>query len=361
MASVLPQVAGMMARISNRYDKDGLPLEVTREDGTTQRAEYDAAGRLVRAVSQASDVSFVYKDKTGQLERIEELDGRSLDIQWEGPLLRAVSWTGVVAARMELEYDSTGLPTSQTLEQGPPLAFEYDADALPTRVGELELGWADELTRLDTIRAGTCERTLAYDPDGMPDTLAESCDGAPRWSEALEYDALARISAVDERILNTSARRAFTYDDAGRLEAVRRDNAIVASYAYDAHDNRLSRTPASGPAEFGEYDDQDKLVSYGGRDYTHDARGRVTSWTAGGAQTTQLEWDDDDRLASLTLPNGQKLAYTFDVSGRRATLSIDGTIQHKLLSNGLQLLAQQDANGQLTQRYIVPPMRRKPL
>jgi YD repeat-containing protein len=120
MASVLPQVAGMMARISNRYDKDGLPLEVTREDGTTQRAEYDAAGRLVRAVSQASDVSFVYKDKTGQLERIEELDGRSLDIQWEGPLLRAVSWTGVVAARMELKYDSTGLPTSQTLEQGPP-------------------------------------------------------------------------------------------------------------------------------------------------------------------------------------------------------------------------------------------------
>jgi YD repeat-containing protein len=108
------------------------------------------------------------------------------------------------------------------------------------------------------------------------------------------------------------------------------------------------------------YDDQDKLLSYGGRDYTHDARGRATSRSAG-AQTTQLEWDDDDRLASLTLPNGQKLAYTFDVSGRRATLSIDGTIQHKLLSNGLQLLAQQDANGQLTQRYIVPPMRRKPL
>jgi YD repeat-containing protein len=108
------------------------------------------------------------------------------------------------------------------------------------------------------------------------------------------------------------------------------------------------------------YDDQDKLLSYGGRDYTHDARGRATSRSAG-AQTTQLEWDDDDRLASLTLPNGQKLAYIFDVSGRRATLSIDGTIQHKLLSNGLQLLAQQDANGQLTQRYIVPPMRRKPL
>jgi RHS repeat-associated protein len=99
------------------------------------------------------------------------------------------------------------------------------------------------------------------------------------------------------------------------------------------------------------YDDQDKLLSYGGRDYTHDARGRVTSWTAG-AQTTQLEWDDDDRLASLTLPNGQKLAYTFDVSGRRATLSIDGTAQHKLLFNGLQLLAQQDANGELTQRYV---------
>jgi hypothetical protein len=181
-------------------------------------------------------------------------------------------------------YINIGQLSALRLDQGPSITFEYDADGLPTRVGELELGWADELTRLDTLSAIGCERTLTYDPDGMPQGSDESCDGAPRWSETLEYDALARISAVDERILTASARRTFTYDDAGRLEVVRRNNALVATYAYDAHDNRLSRTPASGPAELGEYDDQDKLLSYGGRDYTHDARGRVTADSSPGFQ-----------------------------------------------------------------------------
>jgi RHS repeat-associated protein len=351
MASVLPQVAGMMARISNRYDKDGLPLEVTREDGTTQRAEYDAAGRLVRSISALGSWSFLYNATSGQIERVEQEGNGAVALEWEGPLLRGVEWSGAVSGRLDIDYGDIGQLSALRLDQGPSIAFEHDADGLPTRVGELELGWADELTRLDTLRAIGCERTLTYDPDGMPQGIDESCDGAPRWSETLEYDALARISAVDERILTASARRTFTYDDAGRLEAVRRNNAIVATYTYDAHDNRLSRTPASGPAELGEYDDQDKLVSYSGRDYTHDARGRVTGWSQS-AQTTSLEWDDDDRLASLTLPNGQKLAYTFDASGRRASLSLDGTPQHKLLFNGLQLIALQDPSGALTQRYV---------
>lgn len=88
-----------------------------------------------------------------------------------------------------------------------------------------------------------------------------------------------------------------------------------------------------------------------GRAYNHDGRGRVTGWSHG-AQDTTLEWDADDRLAAVTLPSGQRVSYRFDTSGRRAAVDLDGVTQNLFLFNGLQLLAQQDASGQLTQRYV---------
>ncbi len=349
LASVLPAVEGMLASLGWRYDRDGLPLEVTREDGSKSQTEYDMSGRPVRVVSEASDLQFVYKETTGQLERVEEAGGGSIDMEWEGPLLKAIAWAGIVAARMEVEYGSMGLPISQTLEQGPALAFEYDGDALPTRIGELELTWGSELARLESMRAGACERTFGYDEYGMPSLTAEGCGGA-LWSEALEYDAGGRISASEEVVDGATTRHEYTYDDAGRLAQVR-TGGVATRYEYDAHDNRTSRQTGAAQAEVGTHDAQDRLLTYAGRSYNHDGRGRVTGWSQG-TQDTTLEWDADDRLAAVTLPSGQRVSYRFDTSGRRAAVDLDGVTQNLFLFNGLQLLAQQDASGQLTQRYV---------
>jgi RHS repeat-associated protein len=55
---------------------------------------------------------------------------------------------------------------------------------------------------------------------------------------------------------------------------------------------------------------------------------------------------------ATTLPSGQRISHRFDVAGRRASVELGGITQHLLPFNGLQLIAQQNANGQLTQRYV---------
>lgn len=52
VASALPEAAGRMAKLLWRYDRDGLPVEATQEDGSKAQRVYDAAGRLER-VTQA--------------------------------------------------------------------------------------------------------------------------------------------------------------------------------------------------------------------------------------------------------------------------------------------------------------------
>lgn len=60
--------------------------------------------------------------------------------------------------------------------------------------------------------------------------------------------ALAVIAAVPVARRLEAASVAYTYDDLGRVRAVRYDNGVCVTYAYDANGNRTSQTITSGGA-----------------------------------------------------------------------------------------------------------------
>ena len=79
------------------------------------------------------------------------------------------------------------------------------------------------------------------------------------------------------------------------------------SYTYDANENRLTKT-LNGVADSYNYDNGDKLTSItsGGtmiQSFGYDAAGRTTSITTSSG-TTNLSYDYESRLTSITYPGG---------------------------------------------------------
>ena len=67
-----------------------------------------------------------------------------------------------------------------------------------------------------------------------------------------------------------------------------RGGALLASYTYDANGNRTSVTTSGGTIA-ATYDDQDRILTFGDRAYTHTAHGEV-------AELDGLERDHDAHL-----------------------------------------------------------------
>jgi RHS repeat-associated protein len=136
----------------------------------------------------------------------------------------------------------------------------------------------------------------------------------------------------------------YGYDLAGRLVTVEKGGAPSATYTYDANGNRLT--------DGATYDEEDRQLTGGGATFTYTPNGeRKTRVEAGG--TTTYGYDGRGHLTSVVLPNGKQLVYGVDASGRRVSRSEDGVVTHRwLYRNQLQPVAEVDASGEVTTRYV---------
>ena len=116
----------------------------------------------------------------------------------------------------------------------------------------------------------------------------------------------------------------FDLDAAGRVTAVHAAN-WTERYAYDAAGNQTEASwPASHPGEeatgprtyTGTH-----ITRAGNIRYEHDAQGRIVlrqkARLSRKPDTWRYEWDAEDRLASVTTPDGTVWRYQYDALGRR--------------------------------------------
>ena len=102
----------------------------------------------------------------------------------------------------------------------------------------------------------------------------------------------------------------------------------------------------------GTYDDQDRLLNYGGNTYQYTVNGELKSKT-NAEGTTVYDYDVLGNLRAVTLPDGTKIEYVIDGLNRRIGKKVNGVlVQGFLYQDQLNPVAELDGNNNVVARFV---------
>ncbi|MGW8948816.1 DUF6531 domain-containing protein [Streptomyces sp. NPDC055709] len=292
-----------------RFERDAAGRVITKDaEGAVTRFTYDIHGHLARAVGPDAELTFI-RDSSGRILR-EICNGREL--------------TNV--------YDETGRRVSRTTPTGAVSTWSFPADlhAELNASGHQVVFEFDESGRESARRIGDALAIEhAYDAAGrLTDQRVRAADDRTLQHRSYTYRADGHLTAVDDQL---GGRRQLDLTREGRVRGVTADNWSE-RYAYDEAGNQTAATtPGNGDADGSREYTGTRITRAGRVRYEHDAQGRVVlrqkARLSRKPDTWHYGWDAEDRLVSVTTPDGMRWRYLYDALGRRVAkqrLSTDG-------------------------------------
>ncbi len=311
------------------YDAHSRIVSRQRADGRTVRYGYDATGRIASVDDGQFPIRYEY-DAADRLARIEQ-----------PALKRTLTFTHDALGRRVKTVDSTGQETG----------YEYD-----------------EYGRLALLRATPGgEVKFAYDEAGRLKSAAYPNGITGVWS----YDASGRITGIACRDAGKRDVAVWTYEyDAAGNRTSARTGGAATSYAYDPAGQLLSEDAGGGKAVRYEYgpggnrvktiragatiasrcDAAGRLVESGGETFSYDANGNLSE-RRDAKSVTRYEYDADDQLVKVTLPDGKAVEYGYAPTGERVWRR-DAAGRVWSLWDGANLAGELDENLKPLAHYI---------
>jgi RHS repeat-associated protein len=164
--------------------------------------------------------------------------------------------------------------------------------------------WRDTLNRVRSERGATDSlRVRRYAYDRLSRLIADSAGSYPNCSADSIAGETCLITSVDS----------------------------VHAYGFDALGNRTDQS--------GSYDTLDRIQSFAGYSFEHDADGNVTRRNGSG-QDVRFFWSAEGRLDSVNVVSGTRTWYQYDAAGRLARRSVNGSLDRLFVWQGDQLLAE---------------------
>ncbi len=296
------------------FERDELGRAVRKDAaGQVTTYAYDMTDQLAQATGPDGTTLTLLRDRFGRV-RSETVDGRQLTYTYD-ELSRRTGRTTPTGATTTWSYDAAGRRTGM-VASGRAIDFTYDVAGreLARHIG-------------DTV-------TLEHDFDELGRLTTQSVRGAGDHTvqhRTYTYRADGSLTGIDDLLSGT---RRFDLDAVGRVTAVHAAN-WTETYAYDSAGNQTSASwPSSHPG--GEATGTrvyvgTRITHAGSVRYEHDALGRITlrqkTRLSRKPDTWRYEWDTEDRLTSVTTPDGTRWRYTYDPLGRRTAklrLAADG-------------------------------------
>ncbi|MFJ8599708.1 DUF6531 domain-containing protein [Streptomyces shenzhenensis] len=286
--------------VTYAYDSSGR-LSAKSVDGAVTGYEYDSVGRRLRATGPDSTVTWE-RDANGR-PVAETVNGTTLSFGYDAAG-RRTERTTPTGARTRYGHDAAGRTTS-LVASGHPLALRHDAAGRETSrlVGdhlELGQGWdtAGRLVDQTVTAAGATvqHRSYTYRPDGLLVGIDDPLLGGIE----LGLDGTGRVTEVQAR--DWTERYAF--------DPVGNQSRAVWPAGHPGHEAQGDRACTGN-----------SLTSAGSMRYEYDAAGRIVA-----RRRTRLSrkpdvwryaWDAEDRLTSVTTPDGTVWRYRYDPFGRR--------------------------------------------
>ena len=169
--------------------------------------------------------------------------------------------------------------------------------------------------------------------------------GAPR-------DALGRVVQKTETLQGTTHVFGYTLRRARAADRrCTRDGTAIEHYGYDLNGNRTTAT-VNGTTVNPTYDDQDRLLTYGGTTFTYTANGELRTKTDS-TGTTTYTYDAMGSLIAVSLPDGRLIEYVTDGKGRRIGKMVNGVlVKQWLYRDQLKPVAELDGAGNMVAEFI---------
>jgi RHS repeat-associated protein len=285
------------------FERNELGQVISKDAaGQVTTYAYDLTDQLAQATAPDTTLT-VLRDRSGRV-RSETVNGRDLTYAYD-EFGRRTGRTTPTGATTTWTYDDTGRRTGM-VSSGRTVDFTYDIAGR-------------ELTRQfgETV---TLEHT--FDALGRLTTQSVTgTEGNAIQHRTFTYRADGNLTAIDDQLSGT---RRFDLDATGRVTAVHAAN-WTETYAYDDAGNQTQATwPTTHPGQEAvgtrEYTGT-RITRAGNVRYEHDALSRITlrqkTRLSRKPDTWRYEWDAEDRLTSVTTPDGTRWRYTYDPLGRR--------------------------------------------
>ncbi|MEU7393415.1 DUF6531 domain-containing protein [Streptomyces albogriseolus] len=310
---------------SYRFDAGGRLVELTNGLGQSVTYVRDARDKVVEQRTSEGVTTYTY-DAVGNLVRAG--DG-SVELTYERDAVGRVVAEACNGATVRSAYDILGRRIRRTTPSGTESIWQYDGRDRPVllRTAGRDITFAyDEAGREVERRLGAARLSQTWDTNGRLSSqtlLAGTGPSAESASHRVQHRAYryredGTVTAITD-LLNGD--RDVDVDATGRVTGVRAATWSE-SYAYDRagnlaqgelreHGSRLG-APRTEPG---------RVHRVGDVRYQYDAQGRVVvrrrKRLSNKADVWHYVWDSQDRLASVTTPDGTRWVYRYDPFGRR--------------------------------------------
>ncbi len=357
-------------RIESRKDTDSIEASEILPDGHVTIYEHDIAGRLTAVVDalgqketyeydifgrissktdrDGNKTEYTY-DRNGRVKGICYADGRTVKFTADGlgHISAIEDWIGIT----EIENDIFGNALSVKSPDGSRVSYEYglagERKAIIYPNGERVEYRYDDRARLSELIEGEKTSRYRYDefdrlirrelPNGIIEKRSYYQGGQLRTMESgdaggildrytYHYGVHGERTEVDRErrdMPDLSGKFSYSYDPAGRLTQIKRNEEILREYGYDSFGNRISMVEGERRTEYN-YNNLDQLIS-------SVTRSSVTD----DVQEKGYRYDKRGNLIE-SLINGQNhQSYNFDAAGK-LTGVVDAVKGHAEYSyNGL--------------------------
>ncbi|MBK9588203.1 MAG: RHS repeat-associated core domain-containing protein [Sphingomonadales bacterium] len=321
------------------YDQGGNRTSFRKRDGSTLAYQYDALNRVTaKLVPERAGLDPVH---TRDVYYGYDNRGLQLFARFDGPLGEGISTS----------YDGLGRNIETTTALGGltrTLKHQYDMNGNRTRIthpdGAIFDYTYDPLSRLRsaswTTQSGPTVPFFAitYDELGRRTDASRASS-----STGYTYDGVSRLATINQRFSGDigGLNEGLTYNPASQIVSRSRDNgaygfsgSVNLSRPYSV--NGLNQYVSAGIASFA-YDANGNLMSDGATSYLYDNENRLVG--ASGSRSAQMVYDPLGRLFSTNGPS-------------RLT---------RFLYDGDDLVAEYDATGAMTARYMHGPGSEDPI
>jgi len=289
------------------YDALGRVLTRTDLNGGTTTYTYDLLGRELTTTDHLGNVITNEYDAGGNLVAVTDPLDNTTTYTYDA-LNRRIAVTDPLGNSTQTGYDSLGNVTTTTDENGVVTKYEYDElNRQVAIVYNYRAGFqpnADTNVRYEFVYNAVGNRVSILDPLGHETTYG--------------YDALNRVIQKIDPLNNTWS---YTYDLAGRQTSVTDAEGQTTSYTYDTAGQLVGIDyPGTEPDVTFTYNDMGQRASMtdglGSTTWDYDNLNRLVSVTDPFNATVGYSYDAASNRTGLSYPDGKTVSYTYDAINR---------------------------------------------